>query len=85
MTTDRNIYRKIDWLMVICYLLLIIFGWLNIYASSYSDESASIFSLDQRSGMQLLWIGVSFAVICLILFVVALLVVLFIYYRRHFC
>ncbi|MBR2297878.1 MAG: rod shape-determining protein RodA [Bacteroidales bacterium] len=70
MTTDRNIYRKIDWLMVICYLLLIIFGWLNIYASSYSDESASIFSLDQRSGMQLLWIGVSFAVICLILFVI---------------
>ena len=59
MTTDRNIYRKIDWVMVVCYLLLILFGWINIYASSYEVESANIFSLSQRSGMQMLWMGIS--------------------------
>lgn len=70
MTTDRNIYRKIDWVMVVCYLLLILFGWINIYASSYEVESANIFSLSQRSGMQMLWMGISLVAIALILFVI---------------
>ncbi len=56
--------------MVGCYLLLIIFGWVNIYASSYEVESANIFSLHQRSGMQMLWIGITTIAIALILFVI---------------
>lgn len=56
--------------MVGCYLLLIIFGWVNIYASSYEVESANIFSLHQRSGMQMLWIGITTVAIALILFVI---------------
>lgn len=70
MTSGRNIYKKIDWIMVVCYLLLILFGWINIYASSYEVESASIFSLGQRSGMQMLWIGASFIAIAVIIFVI---------------
>ena len=70
MTSERNIYRKIDWVMVGCYLLLIIFGWVNIYASSYEMESANIFSLQQRSGMQMLWIGITSIAIVFILFVI---------------
>jgi rod shape determining protein RodA len=70
MTSERNIYRKIDWVMVGCYLLLILFGWVNIYASSYEVESANIFSLQQRSGMQMLWIGITSIAIVLILFVI---------------
>ncbi|MBO7248536.1 MAG: rod shape-determining protein RodA [Bacteroidales bacterium] len=70
MTADSNIYRKLDWIMVGCYLLLILFGWINIYASSYEVESANIFSLNQRSGMQMLWIGITFIAIALILFVI---------------
>ena len=56
--------------MVVCYLLLILFGWINIYASSYEVESANIFSLSQRSGMQMLWMGISMVAIALILFVI---------------
>ena len=56
--------------MVGCYLLLIIFGWVNIYASSYEMESANIFSLQQRSGMQMLWIGITSIAIVFILFVI---------------
>lgn len=56
--------------MVGCYLLLILFGWVNIYASSYEVESANIFSLHQRSGMQMLWIGITTIAIALILFVI---------------
>lgn len=70
MTADRNIYKKIDWVIVLCYLLLVLFGWLNIYASVYSQESSSIFSLDQRSGMQMVWIGISLVAILMIIFVI---------------
>ena len=67
MTTGRNIYKKIDWVIIVCYLLLVAFGWLNIHASVYNEESKAIFSLDQRSGMQLMWIGISFVVAVFIL------------------
>ena len=31
-------YRHIDWIIVLCYLLLIFFGWINIYASSFENK-----------------------------------------------
>lgn len=70
MTGERNIYKSIDWVMVVCYFLLVLFGWMNIHASVYSEESAAVLSLDQRSGMQMMWIGISLIAAALILFVI---------------
>ena len=58
---------RIDWFLVTIYAVLVIFGWLNIYASVY-DESLdlSIFNMDLNSGKQLMWIGITFVVILLI-------------------
>lgn len=67
---SRNIYRNIDWVLIICYLLLVFFGWINIYASVYNQETSSIFSLSQRSGMQFLWICISISVAILLIFVI---------------
>ena len=36
----RSLKQMIDWKLVICYLLLVLIGWLNIYASSHSSETA---------------------------------------------
>jgi rod shape determining protein RodA len=47
---------NIDWLTVFLYLLLIIFGWLNIYAAAYNEQSGSIFDLSQQYGKQFIWI-----------------------------
>lgn len=66
----RNIYRKLDWTLIICYLLLVIFGWMNIYASVYSEGISEMFSIHQRSGIQLVWIGIAFATALLLLFVI---------------
>lgn len=49
----------IDWWTVLIYLLLVFFGWLNVYAAVYNDDHASIFDIGQRYGMQLMWIGIS--------------------------
>lgn len=61
---------KIDLPLVICYLLLIFIGWINIFASVYSEEHSSIFDMSQRYGMQFIWIMTAFALAISILFLV---------------
>ncbi len=63
----NNLNIRVDWFLVTLYVVLVIFGWLNIYASVY-DESLglSIFNMDLNSGKQLMWIGITFAVILMI-------------------
>ena len=49
--------------MTIClYLALLVFGWISVCGASYTYGDTDIFSLDTRSGMQIVWIGTS---ICL--------------------
>ena len=67
----RGLAKTIDWKLVICYLLLVLIGWLNIYASVQSEEPSSIFDLGCRSGMQALWIGTSIIIAAVILFVLS--------------
>ncbi len=44
------------------YLLLVLGGWISIYASTYDFDHASIFDFNERSGKQLLWIGLSLCI-----------------------
>ena len=67
--TGRGLAKTIDWKLVICYLLLIIIGWMNIYASVQSSEPSSIFDWSCRSGKQFIWILTSFGLATVILFV----------------
>ena len=61
-----NIWNSVDWLTVGIYFLLVIIGWLNIYAAVYNEEHQSIFDFSQRYGKQLIWI---FAALLLIILV----------------
>ena len=67
---DRGLGKTVDWRIVICYLLLVLIGWVNIYASIHSTEPASIFDWSARSGKQAIWILTAFALDILILFVI---------------
>jgi rod shape determining protein RodA len=59
-----------DWVTVSIYLILVVLGWLNIFAAVY-DETAnqSIFDLSLNSGRQLMFIAASFIIILGILIV----------------
>ena len=46
--SDRGLKKSIDWKLVITYLLLILIGWVNIYASIHSDGPSSIFDFGFR-------------------------------------
>jgi len=56
-----NIWQSLDWWTVGVYLILIIAGWLNIYASSYDFDQVSIFNISGRAGMQMIWVFTSLA------------------------
>ncbi len=53
---SNKIFKWIDWPTVLLYLVLMIMGWLNIYAAVFSEDHMSIFDISQRYGMQLIWI-----------------------------
>lgn len=59
-----NIFESIDWICVMLYAILVLLGWLNIYAAVFNEDHKSIFDLSQRYGKQMLWI---FAAIILLL------------------
>ncbi|MDA3952271.1 MAG: rod shape-determining protein RodA [Bacteroidales bacterium] len=64
-----NIWSNIDWLTVTIYLVLVILGWINIYAAVFNEDNQSIFDLSQRYGKQIVWISTAF-VIAFIIFVI---------------
>jgi len=51
-----NLLKSIDWITVLAFLLLISFGWINIYAAEYNEQHQSIFDISQRYGKQMIWI-----------------------------
>jgi rod shape determining protein RodA len=54
---SNNIFYGVDRLTVIVYILLVIMGWLNIYAAVYNEEHQNIFDTTQKYGKQLIWIS----------------------------
>ena len=64
-----NIFYGVDWFIVLIYALLVGFGWMNIYAASFSEEHSAIFDLSIEYGKQLLWIILSIPIIIFTLFI----------------
>ncbi|MBO4447340.1 MAG: rod shape-determining protein RodA [Bacteroidales bacterium] len=67
---DRGLKKTIDWYLVGSYLILVLIGWINIYASIQSSEPASIFDINYRCGMQFIWILVAVAMAVVVIFAV---------------
>ncbi|MBQ6687733.1 MAG: rod shape-determining protein RodA [Bacteroidales bacterium] len=66
----RGLVRTIDWSLVICWLVMILIGWANIYASVHSSDPSSIFDFSSRSGKQFVWMITAMGIALLILFVI---------------
>ena len=55
----NNQVKKIDWVVVLLYTLLVGFGWLNIYAANFNPENPVFFDTKFEYFKQLMWIGFS--------------------------
>ncbi|MDO4948769.1 MAG: rod shape-determining protein RodA [Bacteroidales bacterium] len=60
-TKDKvNVFRQVDWITVLLYLVMVSLGWLCIYGASYDFTEIDIWGFDTRVGKQLVWMGCAF-------------------------
>lgn len=65
---ENSVFYGIDKLTIFIYALLVIMGWLNIYAAVYNEEHQNIFDTTQKYGKQLIWIaGAAFLAIMILI------------------
>ena len=67
MRESRGWFGKIDWIVVLLYAGLVLFGWLNIYAAVFNEEFGNIWDTSQEYGKQLLFIGAGVVLILVVL------------------
>ena len=65
--SGKSVLKRVDWLTVLFYLLLVTIGWVNIYSSTFSESDSSIFDFGTLHGKQLFFIGASLASIVILL------------------
>lgn len=68
MRQEAIISNKVDWVTVMLYGVMVLWGWLNIYSATY-DANQSIFDLTINSGRQMMFIITSFVLIAAILII----------------
>lgn len=58
-SSNQGFIASIDWTTIGIYLILVIMGWVNIYAAVYDNTLEAGFNFTHRYGMQLIWICIS--------------------------
>ncbi|MGB0376679.1 MAG: rod shape-determining protein RodA, partial [Flavobacteriaceae bacterium] len=54
---SKGILFRLDWLSILIYIGLVVFGLFNIYSTTYQVEIESLFDLSQPIGKQIwFWI-----------------------------
>ena len=69
MRVAKNIFSNIDKVSILLYTILMLFGWINIYASQYNEDTVMMLDFSTRYGKQLLFIGIASFVAFLILII----------------
>ena len=67
--SGRGLFGRIDWLTVFLYLLLVLIGWINIYSTTLSDPTLSIFDFSTLYGKQLFFAVLALLGVILVLFI----------------
>ena len=60
MRTRGEILGSVDRPVLVIYLILVLMGWVNIYAANYSPDFPNIFDTSREYGMQFIWICIGF-------------------------
>lgn len=64
----QNENIRFDWISIGLYLVIVIFGWINIYAACYNEMHSEILDFSVQHGKQIIWMGVSFLMaVCILL------------------
>ena len=67
MSREVKFIKKIDWLSILLYFMLVGIGWINIYSASVTNASTGFLDMGELYGKQLVFIITSIFLIILIL------------------
>ena len=67
MVQRNSVYANLDWISILLWIVMIGFGWMNIYSANIMEANDGIFDFSQRFGKQLIWIGASLLLALLLL------------------
>lgn len=62
-----EIWKSIDWITILLYVLMIVGGWFSICGASYEFDNVGLFDPSGRPGSQMLWMGLSAGLVFVIL------------------
>lgn len=82
---NNSLLGKIDWVIVIIYILLISIGVATIYSTTYNAENPSLLSFSMKYGKQIAWIGFSLFLGFLIFLIDSTIYQKFAYFIYAFC
>lgn len=54
---QNSLFYGVDRFTILLYVVMVILGWLNIYAAVYNEEHSSILDMSMKYGKQLIWIS----------------------------
>ena len=64
---NNGIIYRLDWLLIVVYLLLVSFGIINVYSATYSEILEGVFDVSQPVGKQFFFLVFSFFIGIIIL------------------
>lgn len=67
--SDNAGWSRVDWKTILLFVVLVLIGWLNIYAAVYSEVDIAGFDFSSKYGMQLIWMGISLVAALVILLI----------------
>ncbi len=53
---QQSLLKNLDWGIIAIYLVLVVFGWLNIYSALYDADNPELLNLSKNYGKQAIWI-----------------------------
>lgn len=66
---NQSVSSSIDWITILLYAILVIFGWMTIYSVTVPVDQEYTFDFSQHYGRQLTFMIISIPIIFIILFV----------------
>lgn len=56
---SKGIFLSIDWITILLYVILIVWGWFSVCGACYDFNNPDLFAWETNSGKQIVWAGTS--------------------------
>ena len=57
--SSKGIFLSIDWMTILLYVILLVWGWFSVCGACYDFNNPDLFSWETNSGKQIVWAGTS--------------------------